>query len=187
MTLTTQTVSPGWEAWSREVDAYEFIEKPLDEEEIRHLLANYQRMQEPCRVLVADDSKAFRHLIRKVLGASRFSMGIDVVDNGELALGRLRQQPYDVIFLDYDMPGLDGLETACLVQEACPATRVVMVSANHDEAIERAARYFGAIDFLRKPFYPAEVDRALHLAFNLAVPSLLQMVGEKGSEAAPAG
>jgi CheY-like chemotaxis protein len=133
-------------------------------------------------VLVADDSKAFRHLIRKVLGASRFGRGIDVVDNGELAIGLLRQQAYDVIFLDYDMPGLDGLETACLVQEVCPSARVVMVSACEDEGIERAARYFGAVDFLKKPFYPAEIDRALHYAFDLSVPSLLETLGSGASD-----
>ena len=78
------------------------------------------------------------------------------------------------------MPGLDGLETACLVQEVCPSARVIMVSASHDDSIERAARYFGAVDFLRKPFYATEIDRALHLAFELPVPSLLESVGGLG-------
>jgi CheY-like chemotaxis protein len=174
VTLMAQEIKAGWEHYSRQIDAYEFLEKPLEEEEIRQILANYLRMQEPCRVLVADDSKTFRHLIRKVLGTSRFEMGVDVVDNGELAVGLLRQQPFDVIFLDYDMPGLDGLETACLINEVCPSARIVMISAHHSEAIERAARYFGVVEFLKKPFYATEVDRALHLAFNLPVPSLLE-------------
>ncbi len=187
VTLMAQQAEAGWEAWSREVDAYEFLEKPIEDDEIRHIIANFVRMKAPCRVLVADDSKAFRHLIKKVLAGSRFGMGVDVVDNGEIAVGLLRQQPYDVIFLDYDMPGLDGLETACLVQEVCPSARVVMVSANHEESIERAARYFGAIDFLKKPFYPAEIDRALHFAFELPVPSLLQSLGMKGSDESRAG
>jgi CheY-like chemotaxis protein len=189
VTLMAQEINPGWERFSREIEAYEFLEKPIEEDEVRQIIANYMRMKEPCRVLVADDSKTFRHLIRKVLAASRFGMGVDVVDNGELAIGLLRQQAYDVIFLDYEMPGLDGLETACLVQEVCPSARVVMVSASHDEGIERAARYFGAVDFLRKPFYPSEIDRALHLAFELPVPSLLEGLGQHPEEprAAAAG
>ena len=189
VTLMAQEINAGWEKSSRDVEAYEFLEKPIEEDEVRQIVANYMRMKEPCRVLVADDSKTFRHLIRKVLAASRFGMGVDVVDNGELAIGLLRQQPYDVIFLDYDMPGLDGLETACLVQEVCPSARVVMVSANHDEGVERAARYFGAVDFLRKPFYPTEIDRALHIAFDLPVPSLLESLGDQtdGPRLAAAG
>jgi CheY-like chemotaxis protein len=177
VTFMAQEIRPDWERLSRDVEAYEFLEKPIEEEEVRQIIANYQRMKEPCRVLVADDSKTFRHLIRKVLAASRFGIGVDVVDNGELAIGLLRQQAYDVIFLDYNMPGLDGLETACLVQEVCPTARVVMVSASDDEGVEKAARYFGAVDFLKKPFYAAEVDRALHIAFELPVPTLLESIG----------
>ena len=82
VTLMAQELQAGWERCCREVEAYEFLEKPLEEDEIQQIVTNYLRMKEPCRVLVADDSKAFRHLIRKVLAASRFGMGVDVVDNG---------------------------------------------------------------------------------------------------------
>jgi CheY-like chemotaxis protein len=175
--LMAQDIKPGWESCSREIEAYEFLEKPLEVDEIRQIVANYLRIKEPCRVLVADDSKTFRHLIKKVLAASRFDIAVDVVDNGETAVGLLRQQAYDVIFLDYDMPSLDGLEIACLIHEVCPAARVVMVSAHHTDSIEKAARYFGVVEFLKKPFSPAAVDRALHLAFDLPVPSLLESLG----------
>jgi CheY-like chemotaxis protein len=187
VTLMAQEVIAGWERLSRDIEAYEFLEKPVEEEDVRQIVANYLRMKEPCRVLVADDSKAFRQLIRKVLAQSRFGMGVDVVDNGELAIGLLKQQSYDVIFLDYDMPGLDGLETACLVQEVCPSARVVMISASQDEGIEKAARYFGAVDFLKKPFYPTEIDRALHFAFDLPLPSLLDGPSSYAEASAAAG
>ncbi len=186
VTLMAHEVQARWERFSREIEAYEFLEKPVEDEDVRQIVVNYRRMKEPCRVLVADDSKSFRHLIRKVLAQSRFGMGVDVVDNGELAINLLKQQAYDVIFLDYDMPGLDGLETACLVQEVCPTARVVMVSASQDEGIERAARYFGAVDFLKKPFYPTEIDRALHFAFELPLPSLLENIGAYADETRPA-
>jgi CheY-like chemotaxis protein len=185
VTLMAQQISPGWEASCREIEAYEILEKPLEESEIRQILMNYLRMNEQCRVLVADDSKTFRQLIRKVIASSRFRMDVDVVDNGEGAISLLGQQSYDVVFLDYEMPGLDGLETACLVQEVSPTTRVVMVSANHSEGVEKAARYFGAVDFLKKPFYPIEIDKALHLAFDLPLSSLLARVATKVPSASP--
>jgi CheY-like chemotaxis protein len=183
--LMTQEAQAGWESFSREVDAYEFLEKPVEDEDVRQIVASYLRMQQPCRVLVADASKTFRHLIRKVLAQSRFGIGVDVVDNGELAVSLVKQNAYDVVFLDYDMPGLDGLETACLMQETCPTARVVMVSASADASVERAARYFGAVDFLTKPFYPTEIDRALHLAFELPLPSLLDMPSARTDEPRP--
>jgi CheY-like chemotaxis protein len=171
--LMAQHLDAAREIRARQVDAYELLAKPVDGEKIRQALSNHARMNEPCRVLVADDSKAFRHIIRKVFAASRFSIDCDVVDNGEIAIGLLRRRDYDVIFIDYEMPGLDGIEIASLVQDASPATRAVMVSATADTPVERAARHFGAVDFLKKPFFTAEVDRALHVALDLPLPSLL--------------
>lgn len=171
--LMSQELDPATEAFARDIEAYEFLIKPVEAQEIRQILSNHARMRKPSRVLVAEHSKTIRHLIRKVLAGTRFALTVDVVDNGEVALGMLRQHAYDAFFLDYEMPGLDGLETACLVPEVSPSTRVIMISAHPTDAVEKAARYFGAVDFLRKPFYPPQVDKALHLAFALPLPSLL--------------
>jgi hypothetical protein len=54
-----------------------------------------------------------------------------------------------------------------------------MVSANHNEGVEKAARYFGVVDFLKKPIYPAEIDKALHLAFDLPLSSILARLEAK--------
>jgi response regulator of citrate/malate metabolism len=67
----------------------------------------------------------------------------------------------------------DGLETTCLVQDQMPEVRVVMVSASRNPAVEKAARYFGAVHFLKKPFFAREVDKAMHLAFDLPLTSFM--------------
>src|SRR3712207_6219459 len=157
----------------RSIDPYEFMQKPLEERELRQVLGSVARMREPARVMIVDDSKAARRLMGKVLEASRFAMEMASVDSGEAALKRLRDEPCEVIFLDYAMPGIDGLETACLVQELMPEVRVVMVSASQNPAVEKAARYFGAVHFLRKPFFAREVDKAMHLALDLPLTSFM--------------
>jgi CheY-like chemotaxis protein len=157
----------------RTIDPYEFLQKPLEERELRQILRNMQRMREATRVMIVDDSKASRRLMGKVLEASRFAMDIASVDGGEAALRRLKEEPFEVLFLDYAMPGIDGLETACLVQELMPEVRVVMVSASQNPAVEKAARYFGAVHFLRKPFFAREVDKAMHLALDLPLTSFM--------------
>jgi CheY-like chemotaxis protein len=157
----------------RTIESYEFMQKPLEERELRQIIANVMRMREPTRVLIVDDSKASRKLMSKVLEASRFTMDLTAVDSGEVALRRLKEEKYDLIFLDYAMPGIDGLETACLVQELMPDVRVVMVSASQNPAVEKAARYFGAVHFLKKPFFAREVDKAMHLALDLPLTSFM--------------
>jgi CheY-like chemotaxis protein len=157
----------------RTIDPYEFVQKPLEDRELRQIFRNVRRMREATRVMIVDDSKASRRMMSKVLEASRFSMELAAVDSGEAALRRLKEEPYDVLFLDYAMPGIDGLETACLVQELMPEVRVVMVSASQNPAVEKAARYFGAVHFLRKPFFAREVDKAMHLALDLPLTSFM--------------
>jgi CheY-like chemotaxis protein len=157
----------------RSIDPYEFMQKPLEERELRQILDNVGRMREATRVLIVDDSKAARRLMAKVLEASRFTMELAAVDCGEAALRRLKDEPCEVVFLDYAMPGIDGLETACLIQELMPEVRVVMVSASQNPAVEKAARYFGAVHFLRKPFFAREADKAMHLALDLPLTSFM--------------
>lgn len=164
------------DAWSEAVLAarpYEFLQKPLEEDELRLIFGNLARMKEVSRVLVVDDSKASRRMVGKVLEGSRFAMEVEAAESGEYALTLLKRQEADVVFLDYDMPGIDGLETACLIQELMPRVRVVMISASQNPAVEKAARYFGAVHFLRKPFYARAVDAALHVAFDLPLTSYM--------------
>jgi CheY-like chemotaxis protein len=130
----------------RTIDPYEFLQKPLEERELRQILRNARRMREAVRVMIVDDSKASRRLMSKVLEASRFTMELAA---GEAALRRLKEEPYEVLFLDYAMPGIDGLETACLVQELMPEVRVVMVSASQNPAVEGRA-------LLRRGAFPEE-------------------------------
>lgn len=157
----------------RTIAPYEFMQKPLEEGELRQVIGNVRRMRETTRVLIVDDSKTARKLMGKVLEASRFTMEVAAVENGEAALQRLKDEPFHILFLDYAMPGIDGLETACLVQELMPDVRVVMVSASRNPAVEKAARYFGAVHFLRKPFFAREVDKAMHLALDLPLTSFM--------------
>lgn len=155
------------------IRAYEFLQKPLEEDELRLIFGNLSRMKAPARLLVVDDSKASRRLIGKVLESSRFTLEVEMAESGEYALTLLKRQAADVVLLDYDMPGIDGLETACLIQELMPQVRVVVITASQNPAVERAARYFGAVHFLRKPFYARQVDRALHVAFDLPLTSFM--------------
>lgn len=105
-------------------------------------------------VLVVDDSKSARLMLRKMLQG--FGMTVDTAESGEEALSYLRDRQPDAIFMDHTMPGIDGL-TAVRQIKSNPATAAIPVAmyTSRDEANYREeARVAGAIDVLTKPAIP---------------------------------
>jgi diguanylate cyclase (GGDEF)-like protein/PAS domain S-box-containing protein len=85
------------------------------------------------RVVVVDDSPVVRGLVRRTLAADS---GIEVVaeaTTGEEAVAASRIHRPDVVLLDLNLPGLDGLAALPAVLEACPAAKVVVLSAQADD------------------------------------------------------
>ncbi|HET7774464.1 MAG TPA: response regulator, partial [Burkholderiaceae bacterium] len=109
----------------------------------------------PLHVLVVDDNAVNRALavaMLELIGA-QVSQAVD----GLQALDTLASKPFDLVLMDWQMPGLDGLETTrrWRRQEALRASRRVMiagVTANASAADEAACRDAGMDAFLPKPF-----------------------------------
>ena len=79
------------------------------------------------------------------------------------------REAFDVVFLDVNMPGLDGHATLERLMLANPQTKVVMISSEHNALREREAIRLGAAAIMHKPFFPTEIDAVLHRIFGLAV------------------
>jgi len=77
-----------------------------------------------------------------------------------------------MVFLDCNMPGFDGIKTLELLRQRNPDTRVIMISAERDNARVKQALARGATAFLHKPFFTADIDRVLHQALGLKMPGL---------------
>ena len=82
---------------------------------------------------------------------------VDTATNGRDALDRLREQSYDLILLDENMPGLTGLETLNLIKEIRPAIPVVMVTKSEEEDIMNQAIGAKIADYLIKPVNPSQI------------------------------
>ena len=65
------------------------------------------------------------------------------------------------------MPGLNGLETLSEIRRESPGVAVVMMTSTLDNAIADRAHTAGALAFLKKPFYPADIDNVLERYFGL--------------------
>jgi CheY-like chemotaxis protein len=172
--LMSGAVLPRWIELSIELQAYEFLGKPFDAAHVTYMLEARRRMTTPIRLLLADGSSSARQLIRRVLSESRFSFEIDESENGQHALKAMRLSAYDMVFIDRHLPGLDGLELACqAAQVAAPQTKLMLMASGDTSAFTQAVRQFGIAALLKKPFYLWDVEIALHTAFGLRRPYLL--------------
>jgi CheY-like chemotaxis protein len=144
--------------------------KPSSADDARALVEICVRAKIPSRVLIVDDSATMRSIVRKILSASRFALDIHEAAEGIAALNQLRGGNFGMVFLDYNMPGLNGFETLAEIKRECPTVAVVMMTSTLDNAIADRAHAAGALAFLKKPFYPADIDKVLERYYSLHVP-----------------
>ena len=157
---------------ARQLDAYEFLTKPFGRPEIDAILTTHRRITTSMRALLVDNSRVSLKVMRKVLGSSVFHLNIEEACTGVDALARCNAQVFDVVFLDVNMPGLDGHATLKRLMLANPQTKVVMISSEHNALREREAIRLGAAAIMHKPFFPTEIDAVLHRIFGLQSPKL---------------
>jgi DNA-binding response OmpR family regulator len=115
-------------------------------------------MAEDGTILVVDDEKNIRMTMVQALEANGYH--VESAVNGEEALLMLKASPFDLLFLDLKMPGIDGIEVLRQTRAGWPRMPVVVITAHGtvDNAVE--AMKLGAADFIQKPFTPDEI-RAL--------------------------
>ncbi len=82
---------------------------------------------------------------------------VHTVSNGSDAVDQCRQQTFDLILLDEQMPGLSGLETLQLIKDIQPATPIVMVTKSEEENIMDQAIGSKIADYLIKPVNPNQI------------------------------
>ncbi|HEX3709101.1 MAG TPA: response regulator [Pseudolabrys sp.] len=141
--------------------------KPADAADARKMVEVCIRAKMPTRVLIVDDSGTMRSIVRKILSGSRFSLNVGEAAEGIAALDLLRGGKFDLVFLDYNMPGLNGFETLSEIKRESPQVAVVIMTSTLDNAVAERAKSSGALAFLKKPFYPTDVDAVLERHFGL--------------------
>ncbi len=116
----------------------------------------------PLRILIAEDNLINQKVARRLL--EKFGYQPDVVANGLEALEAVARQPYDVIFMDLQMPEMDGLQASKEITSQYPKDkrpRIVALTANAmKEDVDRCLAA-GMDDFVSKPVKPPEIAEAL--------------------------
>ena len=100
-------------------------------------------------VLIVDDEASIRRTIREILEYEDYE--VDEAEDGEEALEKIRDTPYDLVLLDVKMPKVDGMEVLKTIAEETPEIPVVMVSGHGTIETAVEATKLGAFDFIEKP------------------------------------
>ncbi|OGL47867.1 MAG: hypothetical protein A2161_18605 [Candidatus Schekmanbacteria bacterium RBG_13_48_7] len=110
-------------------------------------------------ISVVDDEQIMGEIFAEVLKEKRFIY--KYFPNGKDALVEFRKNPPGLVFLDVNMPGMNGLEVLQQLRSFSPDSRVVIMSGFLEENEEKNLSDFGAADFLKKPFSMMTLERMI--------------------------
>ena len=113
------------------------------------------------RVLIADDHAILRAGLRLLINAQPDMEVVGEAADGHEALRQARQANPDVLTLDLTMPGGGGLKTLEGLRQACPETRVLVLTMHEDPSYLRAALAAGALGYVVKSAVDAELLAAI--------------------------
>lgn len=118
-------------------------------------------MSDNIRVLIVDDLPETRENVRKLL---QFESDIEVIGQagtGEEAVEMAKEFQPDIILMDINMPGIDGIGASQKISELVPRAQIIIMSVQSDPNYLRRAMMAGARDFLTKPFGGDELVAAI--------------------------
>ena len=124
------------------------------------------------RVLVVDDSPTSQNIFKEILESFSFQVavansGVEALD--DIAAAADRGENYDLIIMDWKMPGMDGLETTRRIREQFTGARlprIIMVTAFGRQEVMQQAQTVGMEGFLIKPVNPSVMLNTIMQAFG---------------------
>ena len=111
------------------------------------------------RVLIIEDDPGHQRLMELYL--RRAGCDCELASDGKKGIQKATADHYDLIFVDINIPVIDGFMVATLLRDQDVRTPLVAVTALELEGIRRKATAVGYDTFLRKPFQQAEIEEVL--------------------------
>ncbi len=138
------------------------------------------------RILIVDNDEGLTHFLTRLFARQGYE--VHARADGEAALQLLAAEAFDLILLDYMMPGLNGLETLTAMKQAQVKTPVIIMTAHGTTETAIEAMRIGAYDYLLKPFDSEELKRiaADALRVNQMMKEVVRLPGSV-TKVSPAG
>ena len=121
-------------------------------------------MQEEHKILVVDDNKDFADVFCDILKSNSYK--VESCYGGAQAVAIIKNDKYDILFLDIRMPNMDGIETLKEVKKLSPDTTVIMMTGYSVDEMVHKALEAKASDIIYKPF---EIDKVLTLIKSIPI------------------
>jgi DNA-binding NarL/FixJ family response regulator len=105
-------------------------------------------------ILIADDNVEIRHILRRTIEQNTDWHVCGEAENGAMAVQKVTEQHPDIVFLDLQMPVMDGLEAARQIAVLAPNTEMLMFTMHNSEQLLKDAHGAGIKDVISKTDAP---------------------------------
>ncbi|MEO7282236.1 ATP-binding protein [Gelidibacter sp.] len=112
------------------------------------------------KILVVEDNKINQMITRKIL--NKMNLYCDVVDNGEDAVERVKEEQYDIVLMDIHMPGISGLEATKIIRTFDKELTIFALTAVTIEDKMHEFDEAGFDDIISKPFKQEDFEKKLY-------------------------
>jgi two-component system, NarL family, response regulator NreC len=119
------------------------------------------------RILIADDHAQWRAKAHSLLNPRPHWQVVGEACNGIETVQRTADLSPDLVLLDIGMPILNGIEAAKQIRIACPGTRIIFLTQDHDADVRRAALDTGADQYVLKANAATELLSTIEAVFGL--------------------
>ena len=104
------------------------------------------------KILIIQDSPSVNAMLKFRLESAGFS--VETVETGEEGIEKAKRCPYQLILLDYNLPGINGSEVCRILKEAEPIKKipVIFISAKDEDKLSRITKEAGADGYIGLPF-----------------------------------
>ena len=152
----------------------------------RHSLSD--RRKQRLKILIAEDNPTNQLVALKVL--EKLGYRADAVEQGQQVLDALREQVYDLVLMDVQMPVMDGLEATRRIRNRevgirNPKVRIIAMTAHAMAGDREMCLSAGMDDYIAKPIEPQAVQQAIERQLRLRTPRAMHTVSETGEVTTP--
>ena len=111
------------------------------------------------KILLIDDDEWIRDSLSLFFKSEGCSL--EAIETAEDGLQALKNQRYDIIIVDYRLPGMNGLDFLRRIEKSCSSAIKIMVTAYGNKELIAEAKKMGVQDYLEKPISTQSIEKSL--------------------------